>query len=252
MRKLDRSEYRSVLPLIDRSSPGCVYPLSVAEGTQPGEIYSEGNSFIIHHHCGFAFVCGDRSPSVFESVYRAFLSPESAPARRFLLFAGEQEAELFKGRDGIRLEKRLFFEYRCGSIPQPRALPDGFELRKIDPVLTGSIRGRITPSFSWDSAERFIEKGSGFCLTEGETPAAWAFSAAVSSEETDIGAETDERFRRRGFAAAAAEAMIKDILSAGKRPVWACHYQNTASVRLAESLGFEMAKGCITIRKSSL
>lgn len=79
-------------------------------------------------------------------------------------------------------------------------------------------------------------------------PAAWAFSAAISDYEIDIGVETDAQFRRRGFAFDAAAAMCRDIISHGKTPVWACHAANIASQTLAAALGFVPAGHCITIR----
>ena len=42
-----------------------------------------------------------------------------------------------------------------------------------------------------------------------------------------------------GFATIAAKTMIKYILSENKKPVWACHSQNTASAKLAEKIGFK-------------
>ena len=110
------------------------------------------------------------------------------------------------------------------------------------------ISGKITPAFSWPEDADFLERGSGFCVLQDGLPAAWAFSAAVSENEVDIGVETDERFRRRGFAFAAAAAMIADTLLQGKTPVWACHAGNSGSQRLAEALGFVRCGECETVR----
>lgn len=55
------------------------------------------------------------------------------------------------------------------------ALPAEFSLREIDKELLNKITGKITPSFSWDNDERFLEKGKGYCVTDGNNAAAWAF-----------------------------------------------------------------------------
>ena len=81
----------------------------------------------------------------------------------------------------------------------------------------------------------------------GDTPAAWAFSAAVSDDEIDIGVETLERFRGKGLAAAAASEMIRFSLAAGKKPVWACHAGNIASRKTAEKIGLVKTGECLTI-----
>ena len=65
-----------------------------------------------------------------------------------------------------------------------------------------------------------------------------AFSAAVSSEEIDIGVETDERYRHKGLARALADKMCREVLSIGKKPVWAHAISNAGSKNTALSVGF--------------
>ena len=88
-------------------------------------------------------------------------------------------------------------------------------------------------------------------MFDGDTPAAWAFSAAVSGEEIDIGVETAESYRRMGLASAAARGMLRYVLGVGKRAVWACHAGNAGSRRVAEGLGFTLTAECFTVRKEA-
>ena len=121
------------------------------------------------------------------------------------------------------------------------------ELHETDDVLFDRCKGRIVPLFSWEDKQSFLQRGKGFCVTDGDRVAACAFSSAVSGREIDIGVETAEGYRKRGLAYTAARAMIVYILKENKRPVWACSSENEGSRRLAESLGFVKTAECYTI-----
>ena len=121
--------------------------------------------------------------------------------------------------------------------------------KEINSELLSEIHGGIVPSLFWESSENFLKKGKGYCILDGGNVAAWAFSAAVSSSEIDIGVETSENYRGRGLAASAAKMMIKYAFDVGKSPVWACHCNNAASKRLAEKIGFAKTSECLIIKQ---
>ena len=105
---------------------------------------------------------------------------------RFVLFCeNERLGRYFEMNSGVKVEKRYFFELAQQS-PGVTALPQGFVIKPIDASILPRLDGRIKPSFSWESDESFLQKGVGFCAMYGDTPAAWAFSAAVSDREIDI------------------------------------------------------------------
>ena len=52
------------------------------------------------------------------------------------------------------------------------------------------------------------------------------------------GINTLEEYRGRGYARAACAAFIKCAIDKGKVPIWTCRHDNTASIKLAESLGY--------------
>lgn len=59
--------------------------------------------------------------------------------------------------------------------------------------------GKIVPSLFWRDGNDFLEKGKGYCITCDDDIASWAFSAAVSTKETDIGIETDCKYQQQGL-----------------------------------------------------
>lgn len=225
---------------------GAVYPESVLQGYQKGEITELSGCRIILHNCGFAFMYGiPRARDLTELVLLMHTAKEKG--ERFVLFCENKRlGRYFEMNSGVKVEKRYFFELAQQSSGVT-ALPQGFVIKPIDASILPRLDGRIKPSFSWESGESFLQKGVGFCAMYGDTPAAWAFSAAVSDREIDIGVETLEQFRGKGLAAAVAGKMAEYVLSIGKKPVWACHSENIASRKTAEKIGFEKVGECSTI-----
>lgn len=247
MNKIKPANYGGYIKYIDKTSCGAVYPFSIAEGFQHGEIFSNSRSVLFWHYSGFAFLYGEYDESFFNFVSDLMMNAD----RRFILFTDDAPAEnYFRKIENAVIEKRMFFNYGKDVPPVISKLPDGFELCEINADLLKKIKGGITPYFSWNSAESFLENGKGYCVVKGDTAAAWAFSAAVSSTEIDIGIETNSEYRRLGLAEIAAKKMIEYCFKQNKRPVWACHQSNIASKKLAEKLGFVKSCECLTVKKA--
>lgn len=245
--------YPGYLGFARRCSFGRVYPASIAMGIQQGDIYvnSKNNcrTVLFWHKCGFAHISGKYDKAFLDSVYDIIIDKNGTNPRRFVLFADSQTAAFFKNKEHIEIERRYFFEYADNGRCIKSILPDNCEIREIDSEILSRINGRITPYFSWSDSEEFLSKGKGFCLLENGIAAAWAFTSAVSNEEIDIGVETDVRFQHKGYASAVSEVMVNYVLSENKTPVWACHYQNIGSTKLAEKLGFEKIEECAVVRR---
>ena len=65
-----------------------------------------------------------------------------------------------------------------------------------------------------------------------------AHTYAETNLHTDIGVSTVEQWREKGFATAVASLVAQEIQARGKVPVWSCGEDNTASLRVAQKLGF--------------
>ncbi len=100
----------------------------------------------------------------------------------------------------------------------------------------------------WQDINDFLAKGKGYCITCDNDIASWAFSAAISSKEIDIGIETNPQFKQQGLGLVVAQKMIQYTIGQEKEPVWACHYKNAASERMAEKLGFVKESECSIIK----
>ncbi|MCD7724982.1 MAG: GNAT family N-acetyltransferase [Clostridiales bacterium] len=79
----------------------------------------------------------------------------------------------------------MLFEYNDNA--EPVFVSGNYTLKTIGISETRKMKGKIISAFSWDNAEDFLLKGKGYCIVINDNIAAWAFSAAISEREIDIG-----------------------------------------------------------------
>lgn len=99
--------------------------------------------------------------------------------------------------------------------------------------------------------------GLSVLLNEGSVAAAVVGGKIVGSAHTtaqtdryaDIGVGTDERWRNRGFATAAASIVARRVQESGRIPVWSCGEDNMASLRVAQKLGFSEVSRLVYVIK---
>lgn len=249
MKRVDMACYRELVPYITKDPCGTVYPLSIAEMKQYGDVFTDGDSFLLWHFSGFAFIIGACGEDFLEQIYRDLLTADSL-TRRFVLFTADERAErYFREKSELSFGRRYSFEYKGDTGALPAEVRHGYDVCELGEELFDTVEGRVTPRFSWRTSEEFLRNGKGICVLHGERAAAWAFSAAVSDFEMDIGVEALPEYRHMGLAFFAAEQMIRCCSEQGKRPVWSCDTGNTASRRLAEKLGFSVLSEYTTIKR---
>lgn len=251
--KINPLTYQDFIAVADAHNCGKVYPLSIAEGIQEGDIFANSikryDSVLLWAYCGFAYLAGKADVCFLEDIYELMLDKTKLDSRRFLLMTKDEPIqEYFKTKQDVIVEKRYLFKYfQNEEIVEP-ILPVGYELKEIDHHLLEKITGRITPALFWKRENDFLEKGKGYCITCDSDIASWAFSAAISSKEIDIGIETRPQYKQQGLGRIVAQKMIQYSIGQGKEPVWACHYKNAASEKMAEKLGFVKVSECSIIK----
>ena len=249
MNRIGPDLYHNIIKYITKTPCGTVYPLSVAEMNQYGDVFTGNDSVLLWHYGGFAFIYGKCDTNFLEQIYRKFFCAGASLPRRFILFTADKEVEqFFRSKEGITFGKRYHLEHTQAPTVPSDMLPPGFHITEFSKELLEKAEGKVIPGFAWRNAEEFLRNGMGFCAVHEDIPAAWAFSAAVSSEEIDIGIETASAYQHMGLATAAAEKMIQYCYEHDKRPVWSCDSTNIASRRLAEKVGFEVVSEYTTIK----
>ena len=112
MNKLNTTSYQSIIQQIEKTPCGTVYPLSIAEMNQYGDIYKDDDSVLLWHYSEFAFLYGSCSNCFLEAIYNMFLSADSNLSRRFILFSANPKViSFFQNKHDIVLGNRYNFEY---------------------------------------------------------------------------------------------------------------------------------------------
>ena len=122
------------------------------------------------------------------------------------------------------------------------ALPEGYELRRID----GELYDKCLESDDFEdgvchfaSKEQYLEMGRGFAVVKDGAPVSVASSYTVYRKGIEIEIDTLEGERRKGLASAAGAALILSCLDDGLYPSWDAANMN--SVHLAEKLGYQFS-----------
>ncbi|MDE5597640.1 MAG: GNAT family N-acetyltransferase [Lachnospiraceae bacterium] len=253
LHKLDSKQYPNLIDIANAHDCGAVYPLSVAEGIQEGDIFTNSvqdyEKVLFWAHCGFAYLSGNIDEQFLKNIYEFMLDRTKSNTKRFLLMTRNKYIQqYFEAKEDVIEEKRYLFQYSGAKGYSEASLPDGYELKELDNRLLEKISGKIVPSLFWKDVNHFIQKGKGYCITCNNDIASWAFSAAVSTKEIDIGIETKPEYKQQGLGMIVANKMIQYAARQAKEPVWACHYKNAASEKMAEKLGFIKVSECSIIK----
>ena len=194
MKKVDREQYSNFINLAKENICNTVYPMSIAEGFQSGDIYTdcvEHPTFALFWHVsGFAYLTGRPNDEDLEEIYKLMKNEDGTNPRRFVLeLKDEVVRAYFQKKADVEEHPRYRFRLQDKETLD-EAVPEGYELREVDAGLLSKICGTIVPASFWRSEEEFLENGKGYCVMYGDEVASVAFSAAVSSNQVDIGIET--------------------------------------------------------------
>ncbi|MBO4290197.1 MAG: GNAT family N-acetyltransferase [Lachnospiraceae bacterium] len=255
MRKIETAQYSEFIAKARANTANQIYPASIAEGIQEGDIYvsdaDDAAAVLFWHYCGFAFITGEPSERFLRQLSEDVCF--SQDRRMVLITHDEAVVRFFKDR-GYETGGRIEYCYgeaagrapesdaASGHAPETESVEgeafSPFRLERIDRENYDRITGRISPRFSWQSAEEFLKKSFGFAAFEGDTYCGTAFASGISSKEADIGVEVVPEYRGRGLASALVRRACAEALARGKQPVWDHHASNIASGRTARRCGF--------------
>ncbi len=145
-------------------------------------------------------------------------------------------------RDKAQIVQRLAFlnvdPHSEEILRWQRRLPTGFEIRKIDHILIEKCDWRDEMAYYCGSIDNFLVNGLGLCLTKGEQIVSEGYASSLGKSYAEIGAVTREKSRGQGFAPIVCAYLIDECNLRGFQAYWSCDIDNSASVRVAQKLGF--------------
>lgn len=115
---------------------------------------------------------------------------------------------------------------------------------RTDKGIFEHMQGSVVPRYFWDSPSDFCNRGIGFSLLIGDKPVSTAYSAYIHHRQLELGIETVDAYRGKGFAWRTCAALIDYCLENDYEPVWSCRLENKGSYLLAQKLGFEPTITC--------
>ena len=187
----------------------------------------------------------------------------------FAFCAGEPDPELLGGKpdkwmlvvpengawaslieDNFPASKRIRYAIRKDTVfdrdrleAMVKALPEGYELRRIDSELYDlCLKEEIFEDCVsvFGSKEKYLELGRGFAVLKDGKIVSAASSYSRYCRGIDIEIDTVKEERHKGLGSAAAARLILQCLDEGLYPAWDA--ANKLSVRLAEKLGYEFSR----------
>ncbi len=149
----------------------------------------------------------------------------------------ELEAMLEKYRKSHVFQwQRVNFKY--ANTNKTINIDPQYNIKLIDLNIWERIEGSVIPKYFWKSKENFSLEGIGYALMNGNDIVSIAFSSCKHENYLEIGVETSEKYRGRGFARQVCQELLTYCQKNNYIPVWACRKENIGSYKLAKSLGF--------------
>jgi RimJ/RimL family protein N-acetyltransferase len=144
----------------------------------------------------------------------------------------------------VHEDRRAFRLPRAGfeaARSWPERLPSEVRIAPLDAALAERADAEIPEFISilWDGYDAFDRGAWGFvAIDQDGNLLSTAYAAGVTDREVNIGVGTAPFAQRRGLAKLVCQVCITRAEELGLDVTWDCDLANTASGRLAESLGF--------------
>ncbi|WP_274917773.1 GNAT family N-acetyltransferase [Streptomyces sp. WZ-12] len=227
-----------LVPLFAPDHPNLAFARAVIDGAIPGRAWAQ-------FHNGAPVACLVATTAPFCLAAGALTPAFFAEAKRLL--AGHGEVQLvhppgpdngaWAERAGFTTGQRLHFTHpRDGYIAPPPAVPDGYELVRIDADTFSGLESPMARSIFGTDAAQYIAHAVGFALVQDGRVAADAHGV-LGGGLNELGTHIHPDHRRKGLAFVVLGAVNHWGCERGLRSVITCHEDKTPSISLARKLG---------------
>lgn len=264
MKLLEKRNYNKLIGPLKRVTFNNFFARSVIEHCVPGKVYVDNSdnpkTYYVIHPYGMSLLFGDSHNKEFNDSFRDYslnLNKIREKNEWMQAFPNNWDAvlkELFKGclikssenvekkeYGIIELNTRINFKFNQNKYFdfKKKHIVTNYIIIRTDKQIFKEMKGSVVPFYFWNSAEDFYKNGVGFSLFYDKKLASTAYSAFIHDNILELGIETTEEFRGRGFAQYTCSALIDYCIENDFEPIWACRLENYSSYKLALKLGFE-------------
>ena len=243
--ELDPSDFKIILPLYSRVATIFPLILAVVRRQQRGRVFVDDpanpNSALVVNNFGFMQYAGTKA--VDDQLISFLQYPAQSMPAYLLWYAPPLQTQKILdelSHQLVRRRERTRFTFHAKTITGPVTCPTGFTVQSLNLELmekTRHFKLDIDSRF-WASAADFFEHGIGTCVIKDGEVVSLCYSACIVADVAEIDVITQTEYRGMGLAGIATRVFIAECLRRGITPTWDCFNRNTASLRLANSLGF--------------
>ncbi|MEM3373311.1 MAG: GNAT family N-acetyltransferase [Candidatus Anstonellales archaeon] len=267
MEQIAKCYYNKLIEPLQGVTINNLFARSVIEQKVSGKVFVDNinnpRTFYIVHSYGMSLLFGDCNNIEFNNKFKEYALNSNFERNKFewiQAFPGDWDfvlSDLFsnlliKSSDNIEkkeqgiieLNTRVNFKSNVQKYAEFKFHNNhsGLHIVRSEKHIFQDMKGSVVPSSFWDSADDFFENGIGFSLFYENKLASTAFSAFIHDDKLEIGIETIEAFRGKGFVKYVCSSLIDYCLENGYEPIWSCRKENINSYKLAQKLGFEPIK----------
>ena len=170
-------------------------------------------------------------------LFRAVSEAESVHARRYLNF--------IRGKIGSteeNLEAAFQNEIKANADEYPSLIKDAFDEGRKS-VEEAFSQARDVETRHAELYKKAMDDMLGFFLIRNDEILCEAIAGAVVMGTREIGVDTSELHRQRGYATLTCAKLIQTCEAQGLQTYWNCNQENLASVALARKLGYQTERG---------
>jgi len=261
---LERDKYHKLIEPLSRVTINNLFARSVVENYVTGKVYVDNlnkpSTFYVVHPYGISLLFGKYDNVDFNNSLKDYALNtykirdkyewmQASPSNWDIVLNELFKDCMIKSSDNtndkeknkIELNTRVNFKFNIAKYFDFKKENSRADLKIIrtDKQIFMDMKGSVIPLLFWDSAEDFSDKGVGFSLFHNNELATTAYSAFILDDKLEIGIETIEKFRGKGFAQYACSMLIDYCFDNKYEPIWSCKLENIGSNKLAQKLGFE-------------
>ena len=267
MIELAPKDYYKALPILYQVKINTMFAEAVLEQHIPGIVYVDCNenpsTFYVAHSYGMSLLFGDSGDDSFTRGLYDYITNQSTTRQHVEWLQVDPEGKWSEVIDSIisshnnRLEncglsseeferKQILRNTRVNFSLDRDAYRDAKQnFPSYDELVARTTKeqfltqtGSVIPRFFWRDEVHFAEEGVGYTLLKDGEIAATSFSSCRTANQLEIGIETTDAHRGKGYAISVCSALIDYCLDHDLEPVWACRLENEGSYYLAQKLGF--------------
>ena len=260
---LEESAYNKVLVPLKKLPINILLARTIVEKHLQGKVFVDDtdmpNTFYIVHPYGMSWLFGNPDNEAFNRQFREYalnkdksrtkyewlqVFPDSWDDKLKDLFGSslikysdnsnnEKDKVELNGRVNFKFNQEIYFAFKQNK-------PEiNYKIVRTDKEIFNEMKGSVVPMTFWKDADYFCNHGIGFSLFYDNKLASTAYSSCIHDNYLELGIETVEEYRGKGLAQYACSVLIDYCLQNDFEPVWSCRFENTASYKLAQKLGFE-------------